>query len=832
MSERQLVNTSTNMVQGVKNAIDAYKMGPVRALAQEPVQNALDARCSGKVKVEYRLLLRQGEAGCCYMLTVTDSGTIGLNGEVIKPKDLVKRGFRLKQGDNWAAFEGQGYTKENEDALGSRGQGKTAFLYHSNVTGDKGDFHHMMMLYDTLLEDDEYRLGGRYARPMDQVLEPPLTHMEARNAIRKQYFDDFEELRVPLGLEPLEHVGTRVIVPFLSDEAIAAIRTCELERWLQRCWWRAVQTEKVKIAVIDEEAGWEHTIDVPAWWKRYPRNPSVIGSLERTGKSSHRLTQENVAIENSDLCIKRLVLLYDENLVEDEIQNDHPEYAGIQLLRGQQWIETIGIVGTDLVDLIPAERRAGFRGFVEFDRSTEVLLREIEKPQHDGFDGRRGGHMTRIRSYLKAQVRYFSEEMGWRDKAKESKKDISRRDRQTLQRFVDTFLADARNSRGKGKGDNFVGDGAEGLRWECQLFVMYPKSDTSRVDWGDEIQDVSVQVKWEPAEYWPGSADLALELVTESTTEEIWCEALNGSVTGLEQWLGDWSVLKGRAIKDKRQISCPEPGEYRLRAIVKQNNKRVAQSSRTFYVQDDPPPPPDKNPQTLSISLENASVSGQRRFNDGNIVRLQINAKNRTTQDAAVKITASVGKVMQLMNEVVVHLPGTPAGDTPRRIRALFSEIRLLLPGSSPPDGDNGLNLVLEAGGYTIRAELFNDSETKPIAKASERLYFEHEPKSAGSNLPFELSQIDNSSLSPMWELNAEQDTLSYPGEYPLWKELRDVGQQRSALAGKSAFTTEIVANGLLEWALRPIVETNDESRLLQLKSAVKGHNGNFQTLG
>jgi hypothetical protein len=40
-------------------------------------------------------------------------------------------------------------------------------------------------------------------------------------------------------------------------------------------------------------------------------------------------------------------------------------------------------------DVIPLDRRLGFRGFVEFDREVEAELREIESPQHDGFQRRR-----------------------------------------------------------------------------------------------------------------------------------------------------------------------------------------------------------------------------------------------------------------------------------------------------------------------------------------------------------------------------------------------------------------------------------------------------------
>ncbi len=175
MKSGQFTNTSSHMVQEVTNNIDGYKMGSMRALAQEPVQNALDAKRAGqgRVTVEYRLLQRQTSANeSCYFLVVTDSGTTGLRGPIVDEAALHARNYKLKPDENWAAFEARGFTKENEDALGSRGQGKNAFLYHSHVPGS---MRRMVMLYDTLLEEGRYRLGMRFARPVDQILTPPLS---------------------------------------------------------------------------------------------------------------------------------------------------------------------------------------------------------------------------------------------------------------------------------------------------------------------------------------------------------------------------------------------------------------------------------------------------------------------------------------------------------------------------------------------------------------------------------------------------------------------------------------------------------------------------------
>ena len=86
----QFAPTVTNMVAVVRNIVDSYRMGPMRAIAQEPVQNSNDAHRGHPVYVEYRLHRRRGLDGDgeSYMLTVTDSSTTGLEGPILSFKDI------------------------------------------------------------------------------------------------------------------------------------------------------------------------------------------------------------------------------------------------------------------------------------------------------------------------------------------------------------------------------------------------------------------------------------------------------------------------------------------------------------------------------------------------------------------------------------------------------------------------------------------------------------------------------------------------------------------------------------------------------------------------
>ena len=266
----QYIATPTNMVTQVASIIEGYNMGALRALAQEPVQNSKDEKREKRVRVEYRLHLRRSSDGKeHHILTVTDSGTGGLKGPVLTQNELEARGHQLKDGENWAAFEGQGFTEKTGGEGGSRGQGKSALLYHSDPEALLGDGRERcLMLYDTLLENGEYRFGVRYANPSDRIQSPPLYNDEARDAIQGEYQVD-DDLIVALGMEPLDKPGTRVIVPFLKESVIDAIREGELHRWLQRCWWRAIQVGDMEISIVDQNER-ETPVKVPSWWEDNP----------------------------------------------------------------------------------------------------------------------------------------------------------------------------------------------------------------------------------------------------------------------------------------------------------------------------------------------------------------------------------------------------------------------------------------------------------------------------------------------------------------------------------------------------------------------------------
>ena len=161
-----------------------------------------------------------------------------------------------------------------------------------------------------------------------------------------------------------------------------------------------------------------------------------------------------------------------------------------------------------------------------------------------------------------------------------------------------------------------------------------------RVDWGQEIRNVYVEVSAEPAEEIRECADVILEWVdVAGKRAEIWRKEMAIGLDhqhGRGRWpiaAGDWQLV-GRKARG-RQISCPVAGDYRLRAVVEYKDTRVKEVARTVYVEAEPPPPPIKRPIALSISAVNENFPEHKRIDHGEVLRLQINATNRESQRGA-----------------------------------------------------------------------------------------------------------------------------------------------------------------------------------------------------
>jgi hypothetical protein len=791
------VSPPIDMVQVVRNIIEGYKMGPIRALAQDPVQNAYDARrkgAVGPVGVEYRLFLRKLPSGrLMRLLTITDRNTTGLRGAALSPEDLDLRAQKtgyllLKQDENWAAWEAMGYTKAGEDSLGSRGQGKASFLYHSRFdsglySAQDRPLERMLILYDTLLEDGTYRLGVRMARPADNVRHPPLEGDEARSVVEGEWEGPDGEL-LPLGLKPLTEVGTRIIVPHLSQEATDAAMSGELVSWLERCWWRAIQLNELEVTVV-VDGGKPRKVGVPSWWVNEPW-------LQKPLREETWVQEDQRLEPRSRLKVKRIVLTYSAGPESSEIEGtSSAQYAGVQLLRHRQWIETLGS-SEKFADFIPPDKRAGFRGFVEFDIALDRELRQAETPQHDAFDRRRP-FVKQIDAVVKDAVKSFAHRQGWTsDRDEPAPVDANAKD--VLERIVGMFLAES---------EPVDGPARPLVEWDCELSLDFPDSNSTVVRWGQKLQNITASCRHDPADH---RLDVEFALLMESPDGSRAPVASRSRRTsrgyaGVE--FGDLVVAK---VGKGGAISFPEPGKHRLVLQCQSGGRVVATAARNIYVESTPPTRTTRD-VGVDISVRNKSA-GRRRINHGEALDITVTVSNRTTDDLALRVNASAGDLL-LADEEPIHVPGRPDGDVPSQMMLRYPNVTVF--SRDPGKQGEGLFVILAPGRQHIRADVL-DSNGTIIASATRVILVEVDETEGGGGLPYDVKPWrDQSTPHAIWELEEPHGelalwTLWYARRHPSYLAAHEADRRRPStegLYGGQLFWAETHCGALIEWALR-----------------------------
>jgi hypothetical protein len=800
-----------NMVQQVRNTIEGYSMGPIRALAQDPPQNSYDARrpdAAGPVVIDYRLYRRELATGEeIFLLSVTDRRTTGLRGAPVSLEELYQRpSLQLGPDENWAAWEAMGYTKIGEDYLGSRGQGKSSFLYASRreleQTGPGGiPLEGMVMVYDTLLQDGTYRLGLRRAWPIDGVWFPPFEGEEAI-AIVTSSVSDWGGTDIPLLLEPLTEIGTRIIVPFLHEEPLKAFRTGELARWLERCWWRAIQTGALKITV-GEEGREPVEIGVPSWWKGEPW-------IHRSGHPGI-FVRENLMID-AEHKIKRLVIYYDPELPSDEIDDFSEQFEGIQLLRGHQWIETMG-AHREFGDLIPQDKRAGFRGFVEFDQRVERELREIETPQHDGF--RRHRMLVKsMRTRIKQMVREFAQLQGWIEPESAEPAD-DRAAKEILQRIADLFVDQML--------PDLVGPTPRPT-WICRLDVDYPRRNSVRVDWEESLEDIMASCFHEPPD--PTKVRFELSIVSPSgaradiDSQEVVTSGGNG-----EAEFGALTIRASGQI-GPNAIVCRESGKYRLQVKCIVDGTERASAFRNVFVEIEPPERPPR-PFTVEIKFENANAPERKRVNSGEAVNIVVTVGNGTLESQTVTITGSLGELL-FADEEEVTLPGRLWGDSLRFAELSYAGIRIFTqePSEKPIDD----YVVLAPGRHFVRVDV-RDFNANLVAHAAKEVYVETDPEEGTARLPFTIKARQHYLT---WELEPPAEgedkwILWYSKNHPKYEAAVAAGRLSNDGAGlydTSHFFEEMVCAALIEWAMNVYRSSGDAGSFKLLPEHIDADRG------
>lgn len=787
----------------------SYGDGETRILAQEPVQNAKDARSGDKVvRVEYRLMQRIASDGKPFnMLTVTDSGTTGLCGNTNPSTDALDRATDSdREFLKWYHFERLFDSNKTQLQNGSRGWGKTIFLKCSCIPFMRSS---AMMIYDSLLEDREYRLSDMTIWDDDfGVVKQPLLDDRARRALSDPYYTTPDgNISIPLALKPLTEPGTRIIVPFFTKCAANALQNGMLARWLQYLWWRPIAQGSLIISIVDEVTGRSEIVAEPEWWadEVWSSDATKPGPIHKLFDGCHLQVIEDARL-GSGCRLKRLALLYDAGIRDQHLPDNGPNYCGVQMIRSGQCIETYWDSNR-----IPQNEKPGFRAFVEFDEGTDRSLRDIDITSHDRFR-RYGIVKDPILPYLRDRLDEFAENIGLIKGQSRDVANANERFRRTSEFVFDRLLSRTLgNVAGNENGDNVSGE--PDRPWDIDVLLSYPNPTTTRANWGEPLSDIRYVVNSRPDQP-RRNTQFALEWQAPGQKPEK--EWSRKPLRDIDCFRFPDRVLTRHSV-DEPHFICPTPGVYRLRALVYEGQKMVAKKSRRIHVEMDPLIREEK-PYAVSISVENDTSPGELRIEDGDILRLQINGRNRTHEDVSGTLLLRMREGTLLVTDLPFFMPGKPlGGDDSRhslhnfRLRAVQGE-----PGESECT-DGILTVALEPGRRVVQAYLLDDNEE--IAHGSRTLHFESEPPQSQGGLPFELVQ-DYSRMLPMWELRLDKNELHFPANYPLRTSTIQHAVSES-FDGHDPFELEINVNGLLQWALEPLLEDEaDSTRLESLRDA------------
>ena len=829
MTERTARAAADNNVQDVISAIDNYTCGPIRALAQDPPQNSVDARLDGQtVHVAYQVLRRRLETGNeMNLLTITDRGTTGLDGPILTAQDLADREqdqgrLVIQSGENWAAWEAMRYTKSGEDSLGSRGQGKYAYLYHSlhHPPGASTDLPkhagRVVILYDTLLPDGKYRLGIRYHNPSSKVIEPPFLDEDALQVITTAYEDT--HFFIPLQLEPLSEPGTRVIIPFLSNETAEAVESGELAHWLQMEWWRPIQKEELEITITGGD-GLTRTIGAPDFWQSQPwdGNDSRCYAREQIKLQSHNRDDPRI--------IKRLVLFHDSVLTSEDLEGP-AQINGVQLLRGGQWIVTLEM--SEFSDWIPKEHREGFRGFVEFDRLLDRELRDIENPAHDGYNRRKWLYQEIVQE-IRNLVKEFAVQRGWHDTediAPDPKFDT------LVQEFARLFVApeSGRHTPSPSK-------------WRCQVDASYPDPEIAAANWGESIRVDATCYRQPSAD--GESITFDAELIRPDGSAASIFTRRRQNMRSRSDGESTAGVNFGELeINHPGRPDSPftEPGRHSIRVTCTNRGESIAVGKCSFYVACEPHEPAI-NPVTIQLRAFNPE-DGSRIIPQGGELHWEATIRNRG--QTPVEGILAVVLDEHLLLERAADLDRIAVGDQPQILTLDgWAKIHQNAPrdGTLPLAWDNPAHaqhaeaeypdeivLPLPDGQYTVQASLEQDDETLATARATIWVGTPPEDDEAG-DLPFIIMQVDDA-LAPRWRLENPRRPQD-PHEL-VWSAAnqvyRAVSSVRRPLGGSSRppqeeYLGEIIAEALVDWAVQELKHSGDEGRIRLVSARIEALN-------
>lgn len=338
---------AVDYIEMTKNILESYPLSLAHGIQKDAIQNGWDAcvkqtpsHIKKNWKFEFELLERPDWPR---MLLMSDFGTCGLTG-MMTSADITEEEVPPEE-ERWARWESLAFGKAGEEYLGARGQGKMIFLAAS------GDH---VIAYDSLREDGSYRMGCTQATHKGC----PVIHFdedEGKKGIESR-----------LGLEPVDHQGTRVIIINPVDELVQSIKSGEFLGFIEETWWPLIYKLG---AIVDVK------FNGNVLRAKTPKLFPIIKEMQET-KVFKTWVKENTIIkfERAEYNIKRLCFACN-------LERNAPEiHQGVAVFRKGMKVSFVNFPSKIL--------RNKVYGYVECDSEVDKMLRKLEMPNHYGFRGR------------------------------------------------------------------------------------------------------------------------------------------------------------------------------------------------------------------------------------------------------------------------------------------------------------------------------------------------------------------------------------------------------------------------------------------------------------
>jgi hypothetical protein len=561
--------TVRNWPEDVKTIVDGYRSYTSigHAVQKDAIQNGWSARRNKKGNGwEFEFKLIEGKSD--EFLMMTDKGTTGLTGRVLKPEEYE---MDLPPNEKWGRFEGVAFTQDrSEKTLGSRGRGKFIFV------GASAD---MTILYDSVREDGSYRFGLRTV----EKTESPIAAYDDEDGKRKLS-------KITNGIiKPLDEVGSRVIIVNPVEDLINEIKHGNFDWFISETWWEIILKYGATIKLTVEQDS--RIIGMPS---EFELTDKEKGQMKIWIKKNH-----TIPVSGEDFKIKTLHIAHNE---ESELPE---EMQGISIQRGGMKICVIRPPS-----FLTREIGSHIYGYINFEASAEEELLEDEGIEHYSYDYRKPFPKA-IKRFVEDELQRFAKEkLGYGIDAREAR----RRQQEAAERRALNAANNFAKNLGIGTGPG-VKTKRKGGRGSTKLVriqmdeLAFPRPGDIRVNYGEKCSNIKIRIVNDDSE----SVQMRARLFLRFYDREVRVYYNNDLVIDPKSATPDIGPFE----ELMHQENFPDVGRYTVTAKIislsdKNKGLELDYKTKSFYLEQDPPMRglfercepvkfPDKEPQKFMM---------------------------------------------------------------------------------------------------------------------------------------------------------------------------------------------------------------------------------------